>query len=138
MAVVVDANLVVALATNDPRSGSVERRVREWLDGREDLHAPALLPYEVASGFARLVAAGRLAAQDLPDVWALVDRLPLHLHHMTAGPSVVEAALHLGPGGAYRAAYVVLAQQLGAELWTLDGPLAGTAAALGLPVRLVE
>lgn len=32
---------------------------------------------------------------------------------------------------AYDAAYVVLAQALGAELWTLDGPFARTRAALG-------
>jgi len=39
---------------------------------------------------------------------------------------------------AYDAAYVVLAEQLGAELWTLDGPLARNAAPRGLPVKLIE
>jgi len=39
---------------------------------------------------------------------------------------------------AYDAAYIVLAEQLGAELWTLDGPLARNAGSRGLPVKLIE
>ncbi|CAN5390503.1 hypothetical protein BH23ACT6_BH23ACT6_25680 [soil metagenome] len=36
------------------------------------------------------------------------------------------------------AAYVCLAQQLNATMWTLDGPLARNAISLGLPVELVS
>jgi len=39
---------------------------------------------------------------------------------------------------AYDAAYIALAQELGAELWTLDGPLARNADTVDLPVRLIE
>ncbi len=38
---------------------------------------------------------------------------------------------------AYDAAYIALATELGADLWTLDGPLARNAVSAGLPVRLV-
>jgi predicted nucleic acid-binding protein len=46
--------------------------------------------------------------------------------------------VHLGRHSAYDAAYLDLAQRLGAELWTLDGSLARNAAGLGFPVRLVR
>jgi len=35
------------------------------------------------------------------------------------------------------AAYIVLAEELDAELWTLDGPLARNAGPRGLPVKLI-
>jgi hypothetical protein len=38
---------------------------------------------------------------------------------------------------AYDAANVLLAQELGAESWTLGGPLAGNASGRGLPVQLI-
>ena len=103
MSVVIDANLLVALALNDPRAAAVDQQLREWAAAGETLHAPELLRYEAANALTRAVVAGHLAR----------DR------------------------AAYHAAYVILAQSLGAELWTLDGPLARNARGLGMPVRLV-
>jgi predicted nucleic acid-binding protein len=39
---------------------------------------------------------------------------------------------------AYDAAYLVLAEELDAELWTIDGPLYRNALGIGARVRLVE
>jgi len=85
-----------------------------------------------------LVAAGRLEVADLADIWALVEQLPIELHTMAAGPRVIAAALRLGRQSAYDAAYLVLAEDLGAALWTLDGPLARNGPVAGFPVHLVQ
>jgi len=62
----------------------------------------------------------------------------IELHSLKNGPDVVQIALGLGRTSAYDAAYIAQAQQLDAELWTLDGPLARNALGRGLPVRLVQ
>lgn len=138
MAVIVDAGLLVVLVSGDPRKPAVEARLRTWAADGEALHAPDLLPYEVASGLTRLVAAGKFPAERLSDAWQMVMSVaityhPLHLQ----GEAVTRLALRLGRHSAYDAAYLVLAQELGADLWTIDGPLARNASGLGYAVRLV-
>jgi predicted nucleic acid-binding protein len=85
-----------------------------------------------------MVAAGRVSVDDVAEAWAVVDTISVRLHSLERGPHVVAVALRLGRQNAYDAAYIVLALQLGANLWTLDGPLARNAAGVGLPVRLIE
>lgn len=64
--------------------------------------------------------------------------MPITLHDLEDGPAAIAVAQKLQRESAYDAAYVVLAQELGADLWTLDGPLARNAAGVGLPVRLID
>lgn len=97
-----------------------------------------LLPYEVASAFTRLVTAGRLALNEVAAAWAAAMSIPIRLQPLTDGPMVVELARRLSRASAYAAAYLVLAQQLGADLWTLDGPFYRNASSLGLPARLIS
>lgn len=108
MAIVVDATLVVVLATRDPRVDAVEHRVQTWVDQGEELHAPSLLPYEVANALTRLVAAGRLKPSDVEKAWmfVLVEDIPLQLHPLVAGPQVIGIAHRLGRASAYDAAYL--------------------------------
>lgn len=138
MSVVVDANALVALALDRERAPAVERLIRQWQEDGEDLHAPALQPYEIASALARAVAAGQLPGAQVPEIWERTRAIPIALHQLADVPAVVAMAEQLERKSAYDAAYVVLAQGLGAELWTLDGPLARNARGRGLPVKLIE
>jgi predicted nucleic acid-binding protein len=136
---IIDASLVVAVALRDTRAPAARTLLRSLLAAGEKLHAPALLPYEVANGLTRAVVAGNLAPADLPDAWHSVMELPLHYHSLgTAGEAAVAIALRLQRQNAYDAAYLALAQDLGTDVWTFDAKLAHNAGKLGYPVKLVE
>lgn len=138
MAAVVDANLLVALATRSPRRAAVAARFAEWDRLGETLHAPVLMPYEVASALTQVIVPGSTDGPAVESVWSAIQRMPVTMHSLADVPSVVQLAHRLGRRSAYDAAYIALAEQLDAELWTLDGPLARNAAGHGLPVRLVD
>ena len=135
---VVDASLVVALALDDERAPAVEDLMRRWAEADAEMHAPALLLYEVASGLTRATAAGAFPSERLSAAWSMARTLPLRYHHLEDGQAVVEIALHLERRSAYDAAYLALARQLGSEVWTLDASLVRNAGPLGYPVQMVE
>ena len=114
------------------------RQMAAWVEAGEELHAPELLPYEVASALTRLVASGAFPRQQVALAWEQLEALSIIQHPLSDDlPRVVEIALGLNRQSAYDAAYVALAQELGCAVWTLDGPLARNAGAAGLPVRLL-
>lgn len=137
MAIVVDANLLVVMALGDKRGDAVVEKFQAWLAEEESLHSPELMRYEFASALTRAIAAKQFKAEDLAEAAGAVDALPIVLHPLGSIPKVVEVALRLSRRSAYDAAYIVLAEALSAELWTLDGPLYRNAVSLGFPVRLV-
>jgi predicted nucleic acid-binding protein len=106
MIVVVDASVLVdALGAG---------RDAEALAGRishHELHAPALIDYEVVAAVRRLALAGRLDAARAGDLLADFEQLPLR--RWTAAD-------------AYDAAYLALAEALDRPLLTRDGRLART------------
>ncbi len=138
MTAVLDANLLVALVTRDPRRPVVAAQFEAWDEAEEPLHAPALIRYEVANALTGLLAAQLIVDADLDEAWGAVAGLPITLHQLADGPHVIRLATRLGRRSAYDAAYIALAIALGAELWTLDGPLARNAGGAGLPVRLLS
>lgn len=105
MPVVLDANLLVAFATDDDRAPSVAGVLQRWLMVGEDLHPPALLPYEVASGLTRLVVAGAIPAGRLSEAWQTVMQVPIAYHaFQEQGDRAIMIALQLGRQSAYDAA----------------------------------
>jgi predicted nucleic acid-binding protein len=117
VSIVVDASVVLRLllrtgADDDLRS----------LVATEDLHAPALVDVEVASGLRRLAAAGSVsanrAAEALADLGVLgVDRYP----HTPLLPRIWQLRANLS---AYDATYAALAEALHCALVTGDRGLA--------------
>lgn len=138
MTVVLDSNVVVALVLDARRGPAVERRLREWEEAGESLHAPWLFRYEVANALTRSVAAGAIDVSDATPAWERITAIEVRLHGLVDGPGVVAITRKLQRESAYDASYIALAQELDAELWTLDGPLARNASSTDLPVRLID
>lgn len=138
MSVVLDANALIVLALDRQRAVAVEELPRVWKAGGEELHAPVLLRYEIASALAQAVSAGQLASDAVADASQRIGSVPIILHQPGDTPTVVAMAQRLERRSAYDAAYVVLAEELGTQLWTLGGRLARNAAARGLPVQLIQ
>lgn len=140
MSVVVDASLIVALVVADERQAAAQAHLEGWVESGEVLHAPAVLPYEVANVVARLVFDGDLEADDIADTWYDLAALDVVLHPFDLtqdGPAVAAITTRLRRRHATDSTYIRLAQRLDTAVWTLDGPLARNAADIGLPVKLI-
>jgi predicted nucleic acid-binding protein len=136
--VVIDANALIALIAREPESETVTTHITGWVSEGVELHVPELARYEVVNALARKVSHGEVQADDLPAVWAELDALPIIYHPLIDGVETISLAISLERRSAFDAAYVALARELDAELWTLDGPLARNAASRGFPVSLIE
>jgi len=98
-----------------------------------ELHAPALLDFEVASALRGHAMAGLLSDQRVAD--AVDDFTALRVERYALAP-MMRSVLDLKDNfTVYDAAYVVLAQALGAPLVTADTKLAG-ARTLGVDVQV--
>jgi predicted nucleic acid-binding protein len=128
--IVLDASAAIDWLLQTAAGQRIERRIYSH---HESLHAPHLLDLEVGQVLRRLVQEGSLSAgradQAIEDLLDLrITRYP----HFVLLPRIWRLRHNLS---AYDAAYVVLAEQLGARLLTRDGRLAsssGHAAAIEL------
>jgi len=140
LASVVDACLPVALITPDPKQAVVAAKFRAWSTAGEDLHAPGILPYEIANVLSRLVWEGNFDPADIPQAWADIQDLGIPLHpfdFLADGPRIASIARALRRKHATDCAYISLASRLRCDVWTIDGQLARSAQAQGFPVQLL-
>jgi predicted nucleic acid-binding protein len=141
VSVVIDASLIIAMVVADERQDAARALLEGWLEAGEGLHAPAVLPYEVANVLGRLVFDGALEINEVKDIWDDLAAVDLVLHPFDLaedGPEVAAVTARLRRRHATDSTYVCLARRLGTVVWTLDRALARNAFDLGLPVQLVS
>ena len=117
--IVSDASAAVDWLLQTPAGQRIENRI---YSGNETLHTPHLLDLEVAQVLRRLVRQGVVAAHRADE--AVRDLLDLRISryaHFVLLPRMWQLRHNFS---AYDAAYVVLAEKLGAALVTRDGRLA--------------
>lgn len=117
--IVLDASAAIDWLLQTAAGQRIEQRIYSH---HESLHAPHLLDLEVGQVLRRLVREGSVSA-DRADQ-AIEDLLDLRITrypHFVLLPRIWQLRHNLS---AYDAAYVVLAEKLGARLLTRDGRLA--------------
>ena len=127
--VVADASALLELLLGTERGAAVSAIVSE---PAVDLHVPSLCDVEVVSGLRRLVLRHLVTPRRAGDALGDYGDLPLVRHgHQALLPRIFELRRNLS---AYDAAYVALAERLGAGLLTGDASLAR---AVGRHTRVV-
>jgi predicted nucleic acid-binding protein len=117
--IVFDASAALDWLLQTSAGQRIEKRIYSH---HESLHAPHLLDLEVAQVLRRLVREGAVSAHRADQ--AIEDLLDLRITrypHFLLLPRIWQLRHNLS---AYDAAYVVLAEKLGARLLTRDGRLA--------------
>ena len=117
--IVPDASVILDVLLQTPDARRVEDR---FLDDTESLHAPHLLDVEVAQVLRRFVARGELPARRGREALELLAVFPLARYPHE--PLLARIWALRGNLTAYDAAYVALAEGLGATLLTRDRRLA--------------
>ena len=117
--IVLDASAALDWLLQTSAGQNIEQRIYSQ---HESLHAPHLLDLEAAQVLRRLVREGAVSAHRADQ--AIADLLDLRITrypHVPLLPRIWQLRHNLS---AYDAAYVVLAEKLGARLLTRDGRLA--------------
>jgi predicted nucleic acid-binding protein len=78
-----------------------------------------------------------LSPEDTAEALAIIDALGVTFDLAPDNVRAIEIAVELERHSAYDAAYLALGERLGAEVWTLDGPLARNAGGRH-PVKLID
>jgi len=124
---VVDASIVARWFIGDPEDSTVAAArgvLGQYKSGDLQLHAPELMPVEVANAFWKEVRFAGWSAIRARDALGELLRLEMSLHtHHSLLPKGLQLALTHGIS-LYDASYAALANALELPLWTLDRKLA--------------
>lgn len=121
----------------EPHGEAVGDVIDRWEASGTELHAPLLAQYEIASGITQRRAGPNFSREDAEAALGYVDELEVTFHIEPDLAQAIEIAVELERHSAYDAAYVALAERLGAQLWTLDIRLARNARGR-FPITLIE
>ena len=123
--VVIDANLALAAVLPLSTSSEALRVLTQWAEDDRPLLAPDLWTAEVVSGIRKLVFAKEITAETAER--GIGDLFDLGVEVVPLQPDLCRAALRwaerLTHSKAYDGFYLALAEERGAELWTVDGRL---------------
>jgi predicted nucleic acid-binding protein len=122
MSLVIDANLVVALAIPLPYSEAARNKLVSWKAADEQIFTPMLCEYEVTSALRKAVNVGLLDSEQ--GMLALRNIHTLNVHSIAPNIELHQQALRwaerLKQSKAYDAQYLALAEELRSVLWTGD------------------
>jgi predicted nucleic acid-binding protein len=131
---VVDANIVAALALPVPYSPQAAARMTAWSEAQETLIAPTLFEYEIVSVIRRWVSSGGIEPALVSEL--LQELLDTRIITLAPTPDLHRQALafaeRIGQSKAYDGQYLALAARENAAFWTADRRLAAAAQQAGL------
>ncbi len=128
--IVIDASAMVDALVDQPANPTLLALIAD-----SELHAPNLLDYEVASALRGHAIAGMLSDRRMAD--AVEDFSALRIERYALATMMLSVLGLKARFTVYDAAYIVLAQALGAPLVTADTKLSG-ARALDVDVRVLR
>jgi predicted nucleic acid-binding protein len=133
IAVVVDANVMMALAIPLPYTDQAVAQHKRWQEDGVTLYAPLLWEYEFVSALRKGVALGVLLEEQVAS--AITHVFALDIESVSPEPGdhgdAIRWAARLGYVVAYDAQYLALAERMGADFWTADRRLATRARETG-------
>jgi predicted nucleic acid-binding protein len=129
---------MLAVVLRERHAEKVGSQLRRWGSEQVKLHAPLLAQYEIVNGISCNRADQELSNEEVEEALRIVDGFDIAFDLTPDNARVLEITSELKRRKAYDAAYLELAERLGAELWTLDGPLARNAGGCGYRVKLID
>ncbi len=125
MRIVVDTNIFLAAALNEP-----EKAIVIELTTGHDLLAPEVLPFEIGNALSALVKRGRLSEQEGLAAYDEIQKVPVELCAIDLRKALELASLH--SIYAYDAYFLECARAYRCPLLTLDTSMRSVAAQLGI------
>ncbi|HMO04492.1 MAG TPA: type II toxin-antitoxin system VapC family toxin [Kiritimatiellia bacterium] len=122
---VVDASALAAFLLREPDGRKIDSILPLVESGKCELHAPAILEYEMVNILAMAERKGRIHRNQVPILLHEWNTIPITQHTSTT-PNIRTRILNLASQHrltAYDAAYVELAERIPAQLITLDRDL---------------